>query len=396
MPAFQDWKQLARSTFRSLTREDVTGFYRREWPEARRRLVSQHEEQIEGERKRWKRWIRTSNAVVFGLTQRLVPVRRVLFAIALVLAVVDIFAVRIATKNWDIRVGGFNTVIAFLLVAFLLAMELIDKLAYRDELVLARDLQATLVTAELPKHPTFELGAYNRIANMVGGDLYEFVVLPDGSVSLLFGDASGHGMAAGLVMAVAHAGFRTQLEVDPSPRTMMQALNRILCATGGTRSFFSAVYVLARPDGSFSATVAGHPPPPIITPEGVIRERLGVGSYPLGIRATLEWEPIEGTLAPGETLLLYSDGLYETCDDRGNAFGEERIESLIRVFAGAAPAELVRELAQHLLAFGLGRAPEDDVSIAAVRLKTAAPNEGRAGTDRAPTNQTPTALPPPS
>jgi len=203
-------------------------------------------------------------------------------------------------------------------------------------------------------------------------------------------------LLAGLVMAVAHAGFRTQLEVDPSPRAMMQALNRILCATGGARSFFSAVYILARPDGRFSATVAGHPPPAIITREGLIRERLGVGSYPLGIRATLEWGPIEGALAPGETLLLYSDGLYETCDDRGNAFGEERIESLVHVFAGAFPDELVRELAQHLLAFGLGRAPEDDVSIAAVRLKTAAPNERRVGTDRAATNQTPPALPPPS
>jgi len=369
MPALHDWTELARSTFRSLTREDMTGFYRREWPEARRRLVSQHSDEIEAERKRGKRWIRTANAVLFGLTQRLAPVRRVLFVVALVLAVVDIFAVRIATKNWDIRVGGFNTVVAFLLVAFLLAMELIDKLAYRDELVLARDLQATLVTAHLPEHPSFELGAYNRIANMVGGDLYEFVVLPDGSLALLFGDASGHGMAAGLVMAVAHAGFRNQLDVDSSPQAMTQALNRILCATGGTRSFFSAVYVLARPDGSFSLSVAGHPPPAIIGPDGTIRERLGIGSYPLGIRPTLDWVPITGALAPGETLLLYSDGLYETTDDRGNAFGEERIESLVRVFAGIQPAQLVAELAQNLLAFGLGRAPEDDVSIAAIRRK---------------------------
>src|SRR5437660_3054098 len=139
-------------------------------------------------------------------------------------------------------------------------MELIDKLVYRDELVLARDLQAALVTGSLPEHPAFELGAFNRIANMVGGDLYEFVVLPDSRLALLFGDASGHGMAAGLVMAVAHAGFRTQLEVDASPKAMVAALNRILCATGGARSFFSCVYLLASPDGTFSVTVAGHPP----------------------------------------------------------------------------------------------------------------------------------------
>src|SRR5712692_6172129 len=369
MPPLHDWAELARSTLRSLTREDMTGFYRREWPEARGRLVSQHRDEIEAERKRGKRWIRTANAVLFGLTQRLAPVRRVLFALALVLAVVDIFAIRVSTKNWNIQVGGLNMLVALLILAFLLAMELVDKLAYRGELELARDLQAALVTGSLPEHPSFELGAYNRIANMVGGDLYEFVVLQDGSLALLFGDASGHGMAAGLVMAVAHAGFRTQLEVDPSPRAMVRALNRILCATGGTRSFFSAVYVLARPDGSFAATVAGHPPPVIIGRDGTIRERLGVGSYPLGIRPALEWEPIEEALAPGETLLLYSDGLYETCDDRGNAFGEARIESLVRLFGGAPPEELVRELSQHMLTFCAGKTPEDDVSIAAIRYK---------------------------
>jgi hypothetical protein len=369
MSVFHDWAELARSTIRSVTREDVTGFYKQEWPEVRRQLVSQHRDQIEGERKRWKRWLRTANAIVFGLTRRLVPVRRIVFAVALFLCVVDIFALRVSGKNWDVHFGGVNTFVAFLLVAFLLAMELIDKLAYRDELVLARDLQATLVTGALPGLTAFELGAFNRAANMVGGDLYEFVPLPDGRLALLFGDASGHGMAAGLVMAVAHAGFRTQLDIDPSPRPMVDALNRILCATGGPRSFFSAVYLLISPGGEFSIIVAGHPLPARIDRDGKISERLGAGSYPLGVRASLQWEPIERMLAPGETLLLYSDGLYEACDDRDNAFGEERIEALVRLFAGAHPAELTRELAQHLMTFCGRRFPEDDVSIAAIRKK---------------------------
>ncbi len=369
MAIFHDWAELGRTTIRSLTREDVTGFYKTEWPEVRRQLVSEHRDTIDAERSRWKRWLRTVNAIVFGLTRRLAPVRRVLFALALLFAFVDVFQIHLTTKKWDVQVGGANTLLAFLVVAFLLAMELVDKLAYRDELVLARDLQATLVTGTLPQHPSFDLGAFNRIANMVGGDLYELVTLPDGRLAVLFGDASGHGMAAGLVMAVAHSGFRTQLDVDPSPKAMVRALNRILCATGGTRSFFSCVYVLLSPDGTFSITVAGHPPPDQIDREGKIIERLGQGSYPLGIRASLEWEPISGSLAPGQTLLLYSDGLYEACDDRENTFGEERIETLVRLYAGAPPSELVRELAQHLMTFCGRRAPEDDVSIVAVRRK---------------------------
>ncbi len=61
------------------------------------------------------------------------------------------------------------------------------------------------------------------------------------------------------MMAVAHAAFRTQLEVDPSAASIMASLNRILCRTGGTRSFFSCCYVLLSPDGTYAATLAGHP-----------------------------------------------------------------------------------------------------------------------------------------
>src|SRR4029450_14034276 len=88
------------------------------------------------------------------------------------------------------------------------------------------------------------------------------VPLPDGRLAVFFGDASGHGMAAGLLMAVAHAAFRTPLDVDPSPPAVFATLNRILCRTGSSRAFFGCVYFLLSPDGSFVASVAGHPPGP--------------------------------------------------------------------------------------------------------------------------------------
>jgi sigma-B regulation protein RsbU (phosphoserine phosphatase) len=176
-------------------------------------------------------------------------------------------------------------------------------------------------------------------------------------------------MAAGLVMAVAHAGFRTQLAVDPSPSAMIEALNRILCATGGTRSFFTCVYALFEGNGRFTITVCGHPSPLRIDGAGKVVQRFGTGSYPLGIRANLSWDAASGSLAPGETLLLYSDGLYETCDASDNQFGEERIERAVRLFAGARPADLTRELSEQLAAFCGRRSPEDDVSIAAIRKR---------------------------
>jgi sigma-B regulation protein RsbU (phosphoserine phosphatase) len=172
---------------------------------------------------------------------------------------------------------------------------------------------------------------------MVGGDIYDFVLLPDGRLAVLFGDASGHGMTAGLVMAVAHAAFRTQLETDPEPEAMFATLNRILCRTGGPRAFFGCVYLLLSPDGALSGSVAGHPPVLRVGLGGEIRERIGVGAYPLGVKTPQAWERQTGRIEPGETLLLHSDGLPEARDASGAEFGDARIEASVR-HAAALPA----------------------------------------------------------
>ncbi|HEY6928080.1 MAG TPA: SpoIIE family protein phosphatase, partial [Thermoanaerobaculia bacterium] len=100
-----------------------------------------------------------------------------------------------------------------------------------------------------------------------------------------------------------------------------------------------------------------------------IVRRFGTGSYPLGIRANLSWETSSSTLAGGETLLLYSDGLYEARDASDAPFGEERIERTVRLLAGSRPQELVSDLSRQLNSFLGSRLPEDDVSIAAVKKK---------------------------
>lgn len=372
MPALRDWKELGRETFRSVTREDVIGLWREEWRSARGQLVSEHRSEIEGERKRWKRFVRSLNAVVYGLARRLQPARRIVFAVALLMTFLNAFDCRLKRGDWQVHVGGggFGLFIAFLLLVLLLALELVDKIRFRDELELARELQASLLPKTLPELPAFELGAWNRIANMVGGDVYDFVPLPDGRLAVLFGDASGHGMAAGLVMAVAHAGFRTQLETDPSPEAVIPAMNRLLCRAGGPRSFFSCVYILASADGSLRITVAGHPQVLRIDQRGLVLERYGKGSYPLGIRSTLAWPIDESALSPGEALVLYSDGLTEARSAAEEEFGEERIEGTLRLFAASSSADtLISELAAAVNLFCGRVPPEDDVSIAVVRRR---------------------------
>ena len=373
------WKDLLRETFRDVGREDIVGLYKREWRLAKEKLTADDREAIERTPRRWKRWFKTLNSVLYGLAARLAPARRVIFLVVLALFLLTIFSPKFERHEHREEDGkerrvsytvdldsGFLAASSALLV-LLLGMELVDKINFRDELELARELQASLIPKTLPRLPTLELGAHNEIANMVGGDIYDFVPLPDGRLAVLFGDASGHGMAAGLVMAVAHAAFRTQLETDPSPAAMFATLNRILSRTGSPRAFFSCIYMIVTPDGSVTSVVAGHPPALRLGPDGFVRGRIGTGAYPLGIKPDLTWPVEVSRLEAGELLLLHSDGLSEARRASGEEFGDARIEASARTGARLSAQALADALAGEARAFRVGEAPEDDVSVAVVR-----------------------------
>jgi len=366
---------MARETVRSVGRDDVIELYSHEWKSARSKLVAEHRGEIDGARNGFVRVLRTLHATAYGLVKRLAPTRRLVFAVAVAFLLGAIgeglqmaSGHRAEAEYWRIASNTVDLLlVAFFLMTFLLAMELMDKLNLRDELVLARELQRDLLPTAVPKFPGLELSAYNRIANMVGGDLYDFTPLPDGRLAILFGDASGHGMTAGLVMAVAHAAFQTQLASEPSPASVVGALNKILCRTGGPRSFFSCVYLLLSPGGALTATVAGHPPVLVVGGDGGVRASIGRGSYPLGIKDGLAWEPLAETLAPGEALVFCSDGLTEARNAREEEFGDARLLATIREHSGRAAADLVQALANAVEAFCGRSVPEDDISILVVK-----------------------------
>jgi len=301
-----DWKSLAKETVHSFDADEVRGMWDVDWQRARSVFLADHEAEIAAEPRRWKKVLRKTNAIVFGLAKRLAPPRRLVFAFVLLLTLLA-FVESFGGDSWS----GQASWAFFALFVSVLAL------------------------------------------------------------AFLFGDASGHGMAAGLVMAVTHAVFRTQLPVDPSPGAMIEALNRVLCETGNSRSFFAGVYALLEPGGVVTAYVAGHPPVLKVDAEGRVVQRLGSGSYPLGIKKNAVYASEFTVLAPGETLLFHSDGLPEARGASGEEFGDARIEHFLFRKAGAAPSEVVSSLVWELDRF-LGRAVcDDDVSIAAIRHKTA-------------------------
>ena len=137
MARFHDWIELAGSTIRSLDGREVTGLYSFEWPEAKRALIEEYERDIEKEGRQVVRHIRVVSALFYGLTKRLTPVRRLLLAVSAFLLAGGLASIILD----QVKISNLAAIVcSSLLGVTLLGLELIDKLKYRDELELARDL----------------------------------------------------------------------------------------------------------------------------------------------------------------------------------------------------------------------------------------------------------------
>lgn len=299
-----------------------------------------------------------ARVLFLGLSYRLSPPRRLLFAFTLV------------------ALGyGFLSHLFFLVAyagaLFLLVLELVDRIRVRDELEVARTLQRSLLPHELPPLAGWQVAWTSRTAREVGGDYAAVIPLQDGRIAVAVGDASGHGMGAGLLMAIADSTLRTAVELDPDPAAVARLLDRALARIGGRRAFFTLFYALLDPEtGRMSTVSAGHPFPMLRRADGRIEE-LGAGSFPLGLGAASAPPTGAGILEPGDTLLLYSDGFPEGMGlDGAECFGFTRLREVLG--AGGSPAELCGRIENAFDAFVGGGEPEDDRTLLVLRRDGAA------------------------
>jgi len=291
------------------------------------------------------KWLFRIRVVFLGLSSKLTPVRRLLFALSLFF-----FFAGLLQKPTAVYHGAVVRIMldfsplwfwaSLISLIYLLALELVDRVRIRDELVVARELQSDLLPNEISTVPAYSFAHSYRTANEVGGDYYDVTPLPDGRVALMMGDASGHGMAAGLVMAIANATLKTGLDLDPSPERVVTLLNRTLCRTGTKRTFMSVFYALLLPElGILEYVCAGHPFPFLRRENGEIEE-LGEGGLPLGLRDSLAVKCHKVAMRPGDLLVMYTDGLAEAVDAEGRAFGYDGIREVIRY---SGPPQIVHD-----------------------------------------------------
>jgi hypothetical protein len=319
---FQEAERFVRSYTEGMRESEFSRLFDRDAVRAFDVVTREHDRAQEPEDDFW-RFLHRVRIFFLGLSFKLSPPRRLLFAICIVFALIGLFGIEFGNFPTVRNAVVFSLSVAGLVL--LLVLELADRVVVRDELEVARELQRELLPRQAPDTPGYEFAFSYRTANTIGGDYYDFLDLEDGRLVVVMGDASGHGIAAGLLMAIANSALKLGFDADPDPGAAAGLVNRALCRTGGRRAFMTLFCGVLEPvSGRLQFVCGGHPFPFLRSTDGSVTE-LGTGALPLGIRIELELELHEAVIAPGDTLLLYTDGVVETLDAAGESFGFERL-----------------------------------------------------------------------
>lgn len=239
----------------------------------------------------------------------------------------------------------------------------------KQDLQRAYEIQQSLLPPGDLHHEGMHFSGYCRPAENVGGDYYDYFLLPDGRIGLLIGDVTGHGFDASLIMAVACSCRSTQTRIDPDVAPVMDALNRIVQTTGPDWRLMTACYLLIDPPNRrfFYANAGHHFPFHYRTDTGKVEPMESTG-LPLGVDADIPFPVVERSWNPGDTLVLFSDGIVEAENAAGDIFGEDRLQALVESHGHESPPDLKQRIIDAVETFSQGVPFLDDVTLVVAKL----------------------------
>lgn len=308
-------------------------------------------EQLDG-MGQFSRWTFVIFCTLKNSILKLTPARRLLLLASIIFFLEGVFN--------QVNVGAL--IAGFLVLLFILLLELKDKLLAQDELAAGRAVQTALVPRDNPDLSGWELWLYTRPANDVGGDLVDYLPVRDGRLGIALGDVAGKGLGAALISAKLQSTIRALAPAYSDLSELGNQLNTIFCRDGLPDRFISLVYLEVEPDGEHVRILnAGHLPPVILREKG-IRE-LPKGAPALGIMTSATYREQYTALEAGDVLLVYSDGLTEARNDKGEFFGRKRLASYLSRCRDL-PAEEAGKLLLDAVDRFVGEArPSDDLSL---------------------------------
>ena len=303
------------------------------------------------------RWVIGGFWLLRRLLISLTTTRRILLLIGLVLVLA-----RVSVQGDHVNTDGGVGPAGLILILFVLMLELKDKLLAKHELEDGHAVQRALMPERSPAAPGWRLWLFSRPANEVGGDLVDFVRLGQGKSALVIGDVAGKGLKAALLTAKLQAIIRAFIPESPSLVDLVSRVNTVF-RRDALPQVFASLACASIEDGKGSAEIvnAGHPPPLVVRRDSV--EQMAKGGPALGLIDSARFSQQVVDLAPGEIILIYSDGLIETRNAAGEFFGEERLRTMLVSERESAAGELGERLVKACDRFQGDAPAHDDLSM---------------------------------
>ncbi len=239
-----------------------------------------------------------------------------------------------------------------------------------SELNIAHSIQMGLLPVPLPASVLGKIDLHATMipAKEVGGDLYDYFLLPDGRLCLAIGDVSDKGVPAALFMAVTNTLIRASAEDETSPALLMERVNNRLSENNPNMMFvtlFLAVLDLA--SGELIWANGGHPPPCVLSPNGEWRLLEGRSGPACGVVEGVSYQQFSTILEPGQTVLGFTDGVTEALDPDGNLYGEPRLYALLAETRFDTAQNTASILLDDVRAFAQGTEQSDDITLIAAK-----------------------------
>jgi phosphoserine phosphatase RsbU/P len=236
------------------------------------------------------------------------------------------------------------------------------------EIEIASQIQQKLLPKVLPNLPNVAVAGSTLACYSVGGDCFDVIELDRGRHGFFVGDVSGKGISAALLATLLQGVFFTTAAMDIPLSGVFSRVNRYLVERSGDDRYATVFYGVLDQDGRFDYVNAGHVPPLILRLSGKV-DGLGSANFPVGMFQEAEYESASVTLASGEFLVIYTDGVSEAANARTELFEEEGLRRIMETFQGKTVEELADAIREAVKAFTAGAPQSDDITILVVQYR---------------------------
>src|SRR5882762_7145552 len=240
-----------------------------------------------------------------------------------------------------------------------------------QEINIARDIQQALLPRNFRDYPHLSVAGCNFPCLSVGGDYFDVFPLGENRTAFLIADVSGKGLGAALLTTMLQ-GVLSGMTLGTDPARLFNHLNRFLCDHAEVGRYATMFFGILDQQGGLEYINAGHPSPILIRQNGSAEEAFTEGSFPVGLVPQAEYFTAAVKLEPGDTLVLFSDGVTEAMDPKEDFFGIPRLVQMLTGHNDTPLDELQKLLLEAVENFSRGASQADDLTLLLVRYRAAA------------------------